>query len=93
VFLSGLAGALPKVLCVHRVVTPGTLLCWRQRLVARRWAYSRRGPGRPPIDPVIVALVLGLARENLRWGYECICGELKNLGYRVSSAMIRRILE
>jgi putative transposase len=77
---SALARALPKVLRVHRLVTPGTLLRWHQRLVARRWTYPQRRPGRPPTGPVIVALVLRLARENSSWGYERIRGELKNLG-------------
>jgi putative transposase len=67
-FLSALARALPKVLRMHRLVTPGTLLRWHQRLVARRWAYPQRRPGRPPTDSAIVALVLRLARENPRWG-------------------------
>jgi hypothetical protein len=70
-----------------------TLLRWHRRLVARRWTYPRRRPGRPPTDPAIVALVLRLARENSSWGYERIRGELKNLGYRVSGATIRRILK
>jgi putative transposase len=91
--LSALARALPKALRMHRLVTPGTLLRWHQRLVARKWTYPQRRSGRPPIDPTIVALVLRLARENSSWGYERIRGEVKNLGYGVSGATIRRILK
>ncbi|GAB3988821.1 hypothetical protein GCM10029978_112220 [Actinoallomurus acanthiterrae] len=39
-------------------MTPGTLVRWHQRLIARKWTYPRRGPGRPPTDPAIVALVI-----------------------------------
>jgi hypothetical protein len=91
--LSGLARALPKALRVHRLVTPGTLLRWHRRLVAHKWSYPRRRAGRPPLDPMIVALVLRLARENSSWGYERIRGELKNLGHVISGATIRRILK
>src|SRR3954467_14821308 len=62
--LSALARALPKELRMHRVVTPGTLLRWHQRLVARRWTYPQRRPGRPPANPTIVALVLRLANAS-----------------------------
>jgi hypothetical protein len=91
--LSALSRALPKALRMHRLVTLGTLLCWRQRLVARKWTCPRRRPGRPPTDPVIAELVLRLARENSSWGYERIRGELKDVGDRVSGATIRRIVK
>ncbi|MEV1178296.1 integrase core domain-containing protein [Nonomuraea sp. NPDC049784] len=48
--------------------------------------------GRPATDPAVVALIQQLARENPRWGYERIRGELRHLGHQVSGATIRRVL-
>jgi len=89
--LSGLVRALPLVLRSHRLVTPGTLLRWHHRLVARKWTHPRR-VGRPPTDPGVVALVERFARENPRWGYQRIAGELRHVGHRVSAATVRRIV-
>jgi putative transposase len=62
--LSALSRLLPTPLRQLRLVSPRTLLRWHAQLVARRWTYPRRRPGRPPIPPPIRALVLRMAREN-----------------------------
>jgi hypothetical protein len=45
--LSALSTLLPKGLRRMRLVSPRTLLRWHAHLVARRWTYPRRQPGRP----------------------------------------------
>ena len=70
------------------IVTPATLLRWHRRLVARRWTCARP-VGRPPMRREIRELVLRLARENPRWGYPRIVGELKALGITVSATTVR----
>jgi putative transposase len=67
--LSALSRLLPVPLRQVRLVSPRTLLRWHAQLVARRWTYPHRRPGRPPTAPPIRALVLRMARENPRWGY------------------------
>ena len=89
--LAALARLLPKALRGHRIVTPGTLLRWHNRMVAAKWRQPRP-PGRPPISGELTELILRMARENRRWGVVRIQGELRRLGHRVAASTIRKIL-
>ena len=89
--LAALARLLPTAPRGSRLVTPGTLLAWHRRLVARKGTYPNR-PGRPRTGTEIRDLVLRIAAENPAWGYRRVHGELTRLGYQVSEAAIRRIL-
>jgi transposase InsO family protein len=77
------------------IVTPDTLLRWQRQLVARRWDHSdqRRSVGRPRLRQGIVDLILRLARENPRWGYDRIQGALANVGYHVADTTVGRVLK
>jgi Homeodomain-like domain len=91
VLLAAASRLLPRPNWRSFMATPATLLRRHRRLVARRWTYGGRC-GRPPISKEIRALVLRLARENPRWGYQRIAGELNGLGVVVSATTVAKIL-
>src|SRR3990172_4879973 len=91
--LAAASRAMPRGLWSSFVVRPETLLRWHRELVRKKWTYRRRGrPGRPPVEPRVRDLILRLGRENPRWGYQRIRGELLKLGIRVSATTVRTIL-
>jgi putative transposase len=91
--LAALSRALPRSAWSAFAVSPKTLLRWHRRLVTRRWTYNRRGLGRPPLDAELQSLIVRLARENPRWGYRRIVGELRKLGLRASATSVRSVLK
>ena len=73
---------------------PDTLLKWHRELVKRKWTFRRRKQGgRPRIDPELEALVVRIAQENTRWGYNRIHGELVKLGFVLDSKTVRNVLK
>jgi putative transposase len=76
------------------IVRPETVLRWHRELVRLKWTFKKRvpSPGRPSLPPEHVALIVQLARENPRWGYRRISGELWKLGYRTGKTTIAQIL-
>jgi len=84
---------LPRHSWSSFIVRPETLLRWHRELVRRKWTFRTTGrPGRPPIDHAIRVLIVRLGRENPRWGYQRIRGELRKLGIRISATTVRSIL-
>jgi putative transposase len=90
--LASLSLSMPRPAWTVFSFKPETLLRWHRQLIARRWTYSHRRPGRPRLDRSLCELILRLARENPHWGYKRIVGELKGLGIPVSATSVRKVL-
>jgi putative transposase len=91
--LAALSRHLPRPRWSVFLVKPQTLLGWHRRLVRRRWTYGNVSMGRPPVPDQVQQLIVRLASENPRWGYQRIGGELLRLGCQVSTSSIRRVLQ
>jgi putative transposase len=92
VLLASLSRSLTRPAWAVFPIKPETLLRWHRQLVARRWTYAHRTPGRPPLERSLRQLILRLADENPQWGYKRIVGELKGLGISVSATSVGKVL-
>ncbi len=90
--LAAVSRALPRARWSCFLVKPETLLRWHRRLIVGAWTYPHRGRGRPPLDEHVQQLIVRLASENPRWGYQRLKGELLHLGMQVSATAIRATL-
>ena len=93
VFLAALARMLPRDRWGSVFVRPETIRRWHRSLIARRWTYPQRRPGRPATDAGVRALIVRMARENPGWGYRRIHGELAGLGVRIAASTVWSILQ
>ena len=76
-----------------RIFRPETVIGWHRELARRKWKQKPvDAGGRPPISQELSDLIVRLAKENTRWGYGKIAGELQKLGYEVSESTVRNIL-
>jgi hypothetical protein len=93
-WLTALSRCLPSTAWHVFPVHPSTLRRWHRELVRRHWAATgqRCRTGRPPLPAAVRELIVRLARENPRWGYLRLRGELLKLGHDVSATGIRMTL-
>jgi Homeodomain-like domain len=73
-------------------VRPQTLRRWHRTLLQGNRRRRGRPPGRPPLAAETRSLILRMARENPRWGYMRIQGELLKLGISVSATTVANVL-
>jgi putative transposase len=93
--LAALRERIPRTAWSALLVQPETVLGWHRALVRRKWAAYAQRPqrGRPLLAQECRDLIIRVARENPRWGYFRIRGELLKLGQTVSATAIRSVLK
>jgi transposase len=87
-----LASLVPRERWGWFLIAPQTILGWHRSLVGKRWTYPHPRPGRPGLARGSMELIWRLAKENPRWGYLRIVGELNKLGVTVSKTSVATVL-
>ena len=67
-FYVSIMKANPRVILNAISIRPSTIIAWHRRLVKRKWDYSKRTKGRPPVTDDIKHLILQMKEANRRWG-------------------------
>ena len=91
--LSALSRLLPAPLRQLRLVSPRTLLRWHHQLVYPTLdlpAPTTRPTAHRGADP---GVGVAMARENPRWGYRRVHGELVGLGHTVAASTVWKIMK
>jgi len=90
--LAAVSRLLPPERWSSFAVSPQTLRRWHRALLQGKRRRRGRRPGRPPLAAETRSLILRMARENPRWGYMRIEGELLKLGINVSATTVATAL-
>ncbi len=90
--LAAVSRLLPPERRSSFAVSPQTLRRWHRTLLQGKRRRRPRRPGRPPLAAETRSLILRMARENPRWGYMRIQGELLKLGINVSATTVATAL-
>lgn len=77
------------------IVTPDTILRWHRQLLAAKNTHppKKKRVGRPSLMQSIREHIVRMAKENARWGYTRIRGELRKLGHEVARSTISKTLQ
>jgi hypothetical protein len=67
---------------VATIVTPDTILRWHRQLIAAKHTYTQKRVGRPGLMKAIRELIVRMAKDNARWGFARIQGELRKIGHQ-----------
>jgi hypothetical protein len=90
--LAAVSRLLPPERWSSFAVSPQTLRRWHRALLQGKRRRRGRRPGRPPLAAETRSLILRMARENPRWGYMRIRGELLKLEINVSATTVATAL-
>lgn len=74
------------------LLKPSTLMSWHSKFVKKKWDYSDRKVGRPPVTKEHIKLILEMKAANPRWGCRKIQGELRKLKIKIGKTKISEIL-
>jgi putative transposase len=76
-----------------QIFKPETVLAWQQKLISRRWTFSKTKPGRRSVSAEIKNLILNMKNENSLWGCRRIADELEKLGINLHHSTVNRIIQ
>jgi len=80
---------------ITTIVTPDSILRWHRQLIAANFTHAAttKRVGRPGLMKAIREHIVRMAKENARWGYARIHGELRKLGHEVAPSTIADALK